>query len=582
MSDRQGSRWWFFDADGTREVAQHRPLPPLSDGRPAARRRNDAVSPGYSGRKRADAVLTRMVVVQSHTQEWLGTYPMPGNGQQVLMLNFVVKQVKTYAEHHQLPLHRCVVRTDGEHGSLAAIDCIATSGLGFLTRCTHYQLLQEPEVQAALEAGTFLTDTHPDSGMQRDVFEVPQFLWQANKGTARVVRLIITRTLWPQDKPHRIGVRVGAWVFELFVTNIDSQACSAVEVLRLYLDRGSMEAAFAQEEEDFPVSHWASNKRCGLWLWHLLAQWIGNVRLWMAWKESPGTAQTTDCTASDAETTELKQMDLLSLLRQPLPAAQTSAVTAIDPTEQNQAEPNVAAPRRVLPIVYEVKDDAPEQLRFVRVGKRVHCPAGIPMRPGGRRERREGVRERYIQQAQQCQSCALSVRCRGVGSSCESGRRIDLGTKQQEVIVNEDRLKERAPYAPAGVRSKQAKERRKRENTEETEASRIIRKQRTQAPPCPYLLLWRQLPSCTTRRKWQQEQHGMRVEGEVREATMEPRKRSTHAPPDPIQNRAQRAHRRNSLLHHLQRNAFIDVQTVLLLHGISRPLAGYLGIRLRD
>src|SRR5947209_10698843 len=52
--DRQGSHWFVFDVDGTREAARQRALPQTAD-RPAPQRRlRPLCAPGYTGRKRGE------------------------------------------------------------------------------------------------------------------------------------------------------------------------------------------------------------------------------------------------------------------------------------------------------------------------------------------------------------------------------------------------------------------------------------------------------------------------------------------------------------------------------------------------
>ena len=68
--DRQGNRWLVFDIDGTREAARQRALPQTPD-RPAPQRRLCPLcAPGYTGRKRGEAVLTCTTVLQMHMHQW--------------------------------------------------------------------------------------------------------------------------------------------------------------------------------------------------------------------------------------------------------------------------------------------------------------------------------------------------------------------------------------------------------------------------------------------------------------------------------------------------------------------------------
>ena len=137
--------------------------------------------------------MNHMVVQQSHTQEFLGSLPMPGNG-------------------HRGPMQQ---------------------GLGFLVRCADYQLLDDPAIRAALAAGTTVAMTHADSGVTREVFDAPQVPWSSLKGGSRTVRLVITRARFPADRKHRVGYRIGNDVFELFATDRPPSSLHAADVVAL-------------------------------------------------------------------------------------------------------------------------------------------------------------------------------------------------------------------------------------------------------------------------------------------------------------------------------------------------------------
>ena len=70
----------MIDVDGTRQAARQRALPQTEDLPPPHRRLDQVCAPGYQGRKRGEVVRTRTVVLQAHTQQFLGTFGGPGNG----------------------------------------------------------------------------------------------------------------------------------------------------------------------------------------------------------------------------------------------------------------------------------------------------------------------------------------------------------------------------------------------------------------------------------------------------------------------------------------------------------------------
>lgn len=78
--DRCGQQYLVLDVDGTRQAARQRALPYL-ESLPAPHRRFEQVcAPGYLGRKRAEVVRTRSVILQAHTHQFLGTFGGSGNG----------------------------------------------------------------------------------------------------------------------------------------------------------------------------------------------------------------------------------------------------------------------------------------------------------------------------------------------------------------------------------------------------------------------------------------------------------------------------------------------------------------------
>ncbi len=80
LFDRAGKQWMVIDVDGTRQAARQRTLPQTEALRAPHRRFDQVCAPGYQGRKRGEVVRTRTVVLQAHTDQLLGTFGSPGNG----------------------------------------------------------------------------------------------------------------------------------------------------------------------------------------------------------------------------------------------------------------------------------------------------------------------------------------------------------------------------------------------------------------------------------------------------------------------------------------------------------------------
>src|SRR5262249_34016725 len=170
--DRQGHRLLVFDVDGTRQAARQRALATSSD-LPIAQRRMDAVcAPGYTGRQRGEVVRTRTTILQAHTQEWLGSFSNPGNGDYVLELEAACQVVSTYLVAKGLEPAQALLRLDGLYGTVGLLARIHPFKLGFLTRGREYQLLDHPSVQARLNQPSDGTVTHDASQIQRELFDV--------------------------------------------------------------------------------------------------------------------------------------------------------------------------------------------------------------------------------------------------------------------------------------------------------------------------------------------------------------------------------------------------------------------------
>jgi hypothetical protein len=172
--DRQATHWLVFDVDGTRQAARQRALPRTSD-RPAAQRRLDHVcAPGYMGRKRGEVVRTRTTVLQAHTHQWLGTFGGVGNGDYRGELLRAVKAISTYVRTQPVPLCQAIVRLDGQYGNGAIVADLA--GLAYVMRGKDYHLLDLPEVQARLTLPPDQQTIHPESGIERSLFDCPDLL----------------------------------------------------------------------------------------------------------------------------------------------------------------------------------------------------------------------------------------------------------------------------------------------------------------------------------------------------------------------------------------------------------------------
>lgn len=515
--------------------------------------------------------MTRMVVQQSHSQEFLGSLPMAGNGHRAPMMHWAAQQIAHYANARAMPLDCCIVRSDGEHGVYSQVLPVTQHGLGFLSRCADYRLLDSPVVKAALAAGTTVRITHPDSGMVREVFDVPAVPWPSINDEMPEVRVIVTRSHFPTEKRQRIGHRIGNDVFELFVTSRPASSLHAADVVALYLHRGQLEAALAKEEIELPTSHWASDHLEGQQLWHLLAQWVWNIRIWLGAEllRDDKLLRRTDFTPSIETLSTPLMLDLDALHRAAAAtnsassAPQTDAATK--PTTESPSARSATTPKATRPDGRGKV--APNILRFVRdPSGAVLCPAGHRMSLSERRKRFKETRERHEVARGHCRSCLQRDACRGPGVSIKRGRRIEIGEKEREIHVGADggasrtRLRVLSPEAPTDSRS--------------SERRAPLPAAQTEPPKKNSSLQWQDVAATQARKALHRALVSLRAEAVLRTEDEPP----TQAP-TPLVSRDRRAHRRRTTQEHQQRNAADSSECWnIRLRGVPPSLAKLLQI----
>ncbi|EFH85190.1 hypothetical protein [Ktedonobacter racemifer] len=321
LFDRTGARWLVLDVDGTRQAARQRALP-QTDALPAPHWRFDQVcAPGYQGRKRGEVVRTRTVVLQAHTQQFLGTFGGPGNGDYRGELRQAIGVIKNYATKFGLSTASVLLRLDGLYGDAAPLIDVLTAGLGVIVRSRAYHLLDLEMVKQTLASASDHVCTHPESGMTRTLYDCvsvpltptgpevrlviathavtsspadvgverdgivyelfvstlpsPASGWSETvsstnclsahfplrrRGGARRYRL---RTVCQHTSLSGVGVERDGIVYELFVSTLPSPAFPASDVLDLYLHRGSFETVLADEDVEQNADRWYSHTQCG-------------------------------------------------------------------------------------------------------------------------------------------------------------------------------------------------------------------------------------------------------------------------------------------------------------------------------
>ncbi len=391
--DRQGTVWRVFDVDGTRQAARQRALA-QTDDRPAAKRRMSQVcAPGYTGRKRGEVVRTRTVVVQAHTHQDLGTFSGAGNGDYRGELGRATSVIAAYMQAQSLPLTQALIRLDGLYGNGAIVADLA--GCVFVMRGKEYHLLDLPEVQARLLLPPDALMRHPETGMERALFDLPCLPVTAAGESCRVV--VATHPTTTTAAP--VGETRGQVVYELFFTALPQAAFTASDVVNRYLHRGAFEAVLCDEDQEQDPDRWCSRTPYGQEFWQILCQWVWHLRLELGHLLHPTAMRTTEFAPAHQEVPEVSAS---AATPQPTPA---------------YGPPQVVEHSRMgcLP----ASDFHPQADGTLR------CPEDHPLYPQERRLERDGtLRVVYAARIGHCRLCPLRQPCQGYGASTKHPRRV--------------------------------------------------------------------------------------------------------------------------------------------------------------
>ena len=423
---RQGQRLIVIDVDGTRQAARQRAIAACPD-LPPARRRMDAVcAPGYTGRKRGEVVRTRTTVLQAHTQEWLGTFSSPGNGDYALELDAACRVVSAYLSARGLPPAQALLRLDGLYGSLSLLARIQPFHLGFLTRGRDYHLLDHPVVQARLQQPPDRSITHLESQVQRELFDVGFIAdWLPERPEVVIsYRVLVTRRTAPTDRGQiTVGKLRDGHIYELFLTSHPASSLPAATVLELYQHRGSFEQVLSDEDGEQDPDRWCSHTPCGQEFWQILSQWVWNVRLRLGLAAQP---QPLRWTRWEAEADERASVEV-----EKAPARTAASCAAVSSLPETIQTPPV---EELVPTYGPLELSQPwakARRRFsaqdfqLRADDTLVCPEGKVLRPRERRQLESGdLRVLYAAKVHDCRTCPQAGACLGRGASGDQPRRV--------------------------------------------------------------------------------------------------------------------------------------------------------------
>jgi hypothetical protein len=448
LDDRRGTKFLCFDIDGTRQAVIQRSVPRGESYVGGKRRATQAVAPGYTGRRRGDAVRTRITVQQAHTSEWLGVFGAAGNGSLETLMEPVLRTVSKYLASRMWPMARTLLRFDGEHGRFPEVHRLVNSGMGFVVRGVVYSLLNDSRIRSALAAGTTVSLTHPDTGVTRQLFDVPGVVWKSGDKQC-TVRVIVARGPKP-DRPVRIGKLIGEHVYELFVTTAEPECFHAADIVSMYLHRGQFEATLAQEDREVPADHWLSYSPHGQEIWQIVCQWVWNLDLWLGLASQQSTSVIVRSTDFTPRVDVLGEAVCVSDLNETPDVDHQEDGTVSSGAEVEEPTPSHSATITPAQAPSESPSDA---LTFRRdQDGTMRCPTGQPMRLVETRKLKGSIlRQRLQADSATCGACSLRAPCRGANAESIGGRRINVAPEQTRVDLHRASrrvIHDRSPIVP--------------------------------------------------------------------------------------------------------------------------------------
>ena len=376
------------------------------------RRTRKLVKKGFPGRKRGQGVRLRWVLQQAHTSEWLGTF-----GDQLVnhagpALEKVCEAVMAYLKAKQLQPWQALVRVDGEAGHASEMSVLAEHEFSFITRVVTYKLLSHKQLEDVLEKQTPTPFRHAETGTERELFDAGFVDWHTkNKTKTMRVRIIIAKQKVTDGRKHRVGVRRGDFVYELFGTNVCGEALTATDVVSLYFGRGAAEKSLLEEDQELELDRWVSGEPWGQELWQIIGQWVWNLRLQMGERLSDFGVRKTRW--SDDET---RRTDTENEVKIELSDAFEVGIMTASPIDEHQVSQVASRPE-------------PPQLHSgfrIQTDGTLRCPNVKSMTPLTRIQSRCGEVIRYQAKLTDCMSCPLRKGCWKGGPHATHGRRLNV------------------------------------------------------------------------------------------------------------------------------------------------------------
>src|SRR5947199_9090185 len=105
----------------------------------------------------------------------MGSFGNPRNGDYGGDLLRAAAVIVGFVTNQEIPLHRAILRLDGQYGDYAVVADLDTSGLPYVMRGKDYGLLDHPEIQARLAQSPDQVVTHPETATTPALFDCLDF-----------------------------------------------------------------------------------------------------------------------------------------------------------------------------------------------------------------------------------------------------------------------------------------------------------------------------------------------------------------------------------------------------------------------
>ena len=286
--DANGEGWHVFDLDPTTTVLRQRALPDHRD-LPPPRRRSAQARAGYSGRKRGDVQFSRMTLQHAGSSLWMGLWMAPGNGDWREHSEAAACRVRSICNRMNHTTDRALVRVDGAGGNVPFLTACQEAGIRCLTRWSRYEILDEADVRAHLNAAQWSVVADSGSGPRREAADIGWMVVHASESTVRDdgapyaplrVRVVVSRFPARQaDSKRGAGTLIDGWQYELYATTVEADSWPAEDVVTAYYGRCGLENRFYQEDQDVGLDHIFSYEVAGQQLANLIGLFLWNLRV---------------------------------------------------------------------------------------------------------------------------------------------------------------------------------------------------------------------------------------------------------------------------------------------------------------